>query len=202
MSRSGERTLVLCDGSIYSLLACGCAAEETARGAPPARVMPFPASVADDEARRGAVERMSRVFGLETLLPPPGPPDSMPEGEAAVVGLVSAAYAAARNGCSLVVWAENAATGESLDLDRVAMSHDRAVLVSRLVALDAALHGQPGIRLDTPYVDFTDRQIADLVIDMDLPVETCWWWRDPRQAERRRWMEVLKSAGWVAAGVS
>jgi hypothetical protein len=51
----------------------------------------------------------------------------------------------------------------------------------------------------TPYVDFVDAQIADLALDMDLPVWTCWWWEGEGEAERvkERWMAALGKAGWV-----
>ena len=55
------------------------------------------------------------------------------------------------------------AAGDSLDLDQIAQITDRAGLVSRLVAIDADVHSVPSIRIETPYADFSDRQIADLI---------------------------------------
>ena len=60
----------------------------------------------------------------------------------------------------------------TLALDRIAQIADRAVLVARLVAIDADAHGVPSIRIETPYADFTDRQIADLIADMELRAHT------------------------------
>jgi hypothetical protein len=69
------------------------------------------------------------------------------------------------------------------------------------VALDAREHGVPSIRVETPYADFTDRQIADLVLDMELDVEACWFWRVEGDAEaereRRRWESALGAVGWT-----
>lgn len=221
MSRSAERTLVLCDGSIYSLLACAAVAEDAMRreAAGRGKVLLFPPSINGDDARERAMSRQADLFGLEAVkrLSVQSRPEAdtgspaegstsgtqslspATDGELETLALLSATYLAARAGCTRVLWPINAAVGESLDLDRIAQAHDRALLVSRLVALDAVVHAVPGIHVETPYVDLTDRQIADLAIDMDLPLDACWWWRDPLLAERKRWMEVLKNAGWVAA---
>jgi hypothetical protein len=67
--------------------------------------------------------------------------------------------------------------------------------------------GVEPFRIQVPYADLTDRQLADLVLDMDLPIWTCWWWglaRGPRnvggaevaRAEYEKWDELLKEAGW------
>jgi len=86
---------------------------------------------------------------------------------------------------------------------------NQALLVSQLVSLADANPGSPVVRVRTPYADLTDRQIADLVLDMDLPVWTCWWMdesqlgegesRDEAKAEREKWTGLLKAAGWAGS---
>jgi hypothetical protein len=118
-------------------------------------------------------------------------------------GLLAAAYVAAAHRCDRVVWPVQSpapVSGEDdVDLDRIAADVDRALLVSRLVALDADEHGRPGLRIETPYVDLSDRQLAELAFDMDVPVHLCWWWEgESGAAERERWLGTLRAVGWRA----
>jgi hypothetical protein len=107
-----------------------------------------------------------------------------------------------------VIWAGSTAIDDDgeVDLDLLTALHARARLVSRLVELD----GPAGASFSFlfPYADLTDRQLADLVLDMDLPLWTCWWWgpgRGPRGAagadlarmQYERWDRLLKEAGWM-----
>jgi hypothetical protein len=158
-------------------------------------------------ARVEAVSRQAELLGLE-MIEGPGLLAAA-NGLATGVGsaglretleLTAACDAAARAGCDVVTWPAHAATGDALDLDRIAAIADRAVLVSRLVAIDSAAHGVPGIRVETPFADFTDRQIADLAAELELPTAACWWHDAAAddveaQRERRRWMSALAAVG-------
>jgi hypothetical protein len=114
--------------------------------------------------------------------------------------LVHVTGVAASLGYERVLWPASGALGDHIDLDRVASIADRGLLVGRLVALDAREHGVPSIRVETPYADFTDRQVADLTCDMELPIDLCWFWQVEGDAqaerERRRWESALGAVGW------
>ena len=145
--------------------------------------------------------RQAELLGLRTvpIAVPPSPP-ALGSGLIQTPPLIHSAIGAAVAGFATVVWPVHAGPGAEPDLDRVALAIDRALLVSRLVALDAADHGCPAIRVDTPYADFTDRQLAELALDLDAPVHTCWWWGGQggsAAAERQRWTAALQSCGWV-----
>ena len=231
------RTLVISDGGVGALAACMAAREALFAGvsasasgaAPPdppsgknteainARLREWRPLVfmgelpgASGTARRKAVERQCAALDLE-LIEPTGadtPPADAPAGERATRLLVCAVFAAMRRDASRVTWPVHFFDGTDVDLDGVADAVDRALLVTRLVALDT----QPGVRVEVPYADFTDRQLAELAVDLGAPIRTCWWWHaqlaeggapnDEFRAEHRRWTDVLREAGWVQeAGV-
>jgi hypothetical protein len=122
------------------------------------------------------------------------------DAEAETCFLVAAAFAAARAGISRLIWPESAGLGDQLDLDRLCEITDKAILVSRLVALDAANHGQASFTIETPYADVNDHRMADLALDLATPVHLCWW-QDPSLAfavdESARWNAALQAVGLV-----
>jgi hypothetical protein len=183
-----DRTLVIADGGVASLLACAAASDG---GDAIAWIAP-----ADPDAgrMRAAAERQAALYGMRLLSGPPIAPAAGVEGEAIVRRLLEAAYLARSAGASMVVWPQ--AAGSELDLDKAAAAVDRALLVGRLASLGA----ETGVEVRVPYVDYTDRQLADLVLDMDLPIWTCWWYdaegNPGAEAERARWTGLLQQAGW------
>jgi hypothetical protein len=199
------KTLILSDAGPASLLACACIRESIALGqvgkglaeAPTdAAVLPFPPV----RPALQAIARQCELFTLPVLSPTAAAEPAAPSPEAESHHLLSATHLAARNGFTTVLWPASAAAGDSLDLDRIAQITDRALLVSRLVAIDADSHGAPSIRIETPYADLTDRQIADLIADMELPIESCWWWGAEAidalaDRESRRWKSALATVG-------
>ncbi|CAG0983387.1 hypothetical protein PHYC_01889 [Phycisphaerales bacterium] len=194
------RVLVLSDGDLPSLVACAAAAE-AAIGATDAKdrpiVLPFPSSLARHPGRLASVQRQAELLSLG-LLPVLSPAIESSDGEAEIRDLIAAAYGAARSGIDTVVWPASAAAGESFDIDRLAIIADESLLVGRLVALDASRHGVPGIHVETPYLDLTDVQLADLAADLAAPLESLWWWQsDDAQASqaRARWAPALERAG-------
>jgi len=197
-----ERTLILFDASIVSVLACAGVAEESARddAAPRGTLMPFPPSHAADRRVGAVLQRCAELFSMEVLASPaPDDQASRAPGEQESRDLLGAAYVGAKHSCTRIFWPVSAAAGEGLDLDRIAEAHDRAILVSRLAALDAAHHGVPGLRIDTPYLDLSDRQVADLAVDMDLPLDQSGWWEAISGVSRERWTRALREAGWAFA---
>jgi hypothetical protein len=197
---ANDRILVLSDGGLPSLVACAAAGQGDAKAA---TVAPFLWHPADPGLRLAAVARHAELCGLPiTRLALAADPPQADAGSAQSIALVHATAGAVAAGFSTVIWPVHAGPGAEPDLDRVALSIDRALLVSRLIAVDAGEHGCPAVRVDTPYADFTDRQLAELAIDLDAPVHACWWWGgqgEPAASERRRWTTLLQSFGWVHA---
>jgi hypothetical protein len=203
---ASRKTLILCDGGLTSLLAAAVAREwlsvppkkgTKARGS--AVLMPrahLPAS------RQRAVELQAELYGHELIaarIETIGGETSA--GEMRTRELLSAGYTAARLGCDVVVWPVQCVEHGEPNLDKIAKAADRAVLVSRLVALDADEHGSAGLMIETPYLDFTDEQIADLAADMNVPTKLCWWNQvgagdGEAAAERERWEAAFGQVGW------
>lgn len=117
--------------------------------------------------------------------------------------LLHAAYQAIAAGCTRVVWPVQ--FGEDLrtptpSLERVATAVDRAMLVSRVAGLDAP--DAAGVEVVAPFVDLSDRQIAEMVMDIEAPLTACWWWGVDLPAAHReqdRWGGLLRSLGWGGA---
>jgi len=172
-------------------------------------VLPFP-SLAPE--RIEVIRRQADLLAL-SLIDAELPTRTGPLWEQENHHLLSAASIAVANKCDLVVWPESAALGDNLDLDRIAQVADRALLVGRLTAVDSKEHGVASIRIEAPYADFTDKQIAELALDMAAPIEACWWWGGPPaagrsgttgpaiQRERARWTDALRAVGWSPLSV-
>lgn len=191
--------LVIADGDLPGLLAIGAAAGDTvqggAKGAPEPVVWHATDPGEQGRARAAAVRRQAEAYGLELV--EAAAPASSGQGPRDVGVLIEAAAAARARGLEAAVWPIHAAGRPEPDLEAVSRVIDQALLVSRLVSLDAS--GSP-VEVRTPYADLTDRDMADLVLDMDLPVWTCWWHTGETSGAREaraRWLETLKSAGWV-----
>lgn len=215
----GERavdTVVLLDGDLPSVVALNAIREEmevhrreagaTAQATGRVAVCAIPWNGPLGAVFYSAIHRLADVDGLpkiEVSMPDFG--SSATPGMQESAGLLMCAYAAAAAGYSRVVWPCTAGAGEGVDIDRAAAIMDRAVLCGRLVAIDAASHGRPGIHIETPYADLSDRQIADLALDLAVPLEGCWWWPDRETATdsgaelaRARWMPRLMDMGYVS----
>jgi hypothetical protein len=190
---SNTRVLILADGGLASLICCIAAREAglsaAGAGQGPGAPLVLPASTpgATALARRRSIDRACVLFGLEAV-PEVMAAGARDRGVGALPGeletrdLINASLFALRLGAGVVVWPVQAG-GDDVRVDHAAKALDRALLVSRLIGLDAAEHGQPGFRILTPLVDLTDRQVADLAVDMDAPADACWWWNEQRVAE-------------------
>lgn len=200
------RTIVLSDGGLTSLLACAHAAEAvgiTTSEKQPAAMMPFRCGT--DQSRLKAALLQAELLGLERLDPAPSlAPPAQSFGEEESRELLNAVYAAARHSAVSVVWPIQCSRGDQPDLDWIARAADRAVLVSRLVSLDVNEHGVPGIRIETPYIDMNDDQIAELAAELDLPLRACWWsvagQKNQRAMEEKaRWNAAMQRIGFGGA---
>lgn len=205
----GTKVAVLSDGGLQSLVAMVAAREAAVLSQPGGAssggftypsVVPFPADLWTDAFRLEVITNQCQRLNM-SLVPRPeithvSSAATGPEAEAAA--LLAAAFAAARSGVSRLIWPVTAGVGEHVDIDRACELHDKAILISRLVALDAANHGQPGFTIETPYADLSDDRLADLALDLSTPTELCWW-HGPRAAlgasESERWGRALARAG-------
>lgn len=183
-----------------SLLAAAIASEESlsdASGTPP---LIWAASAIGPIER--AVSRQAEVFGLELVDSSARAPEDEPAGgfetmpaRSLTVVLLRAAYLASSRGVGRVIWPVQIPLEDDAGpdrLDHIGRAIDRALLVGRLATIDAEL---PEVRIETPLVDLSDEQIGDLIVDVEAPVEFCWFAPaadDPRCApERRRWGHLL-----------
>lgn len=181
--RPAASSLVIVDGGLASLIACAAAREGSivaaGGGTPRIQNIAFlsprfgPDAGLNSQPRDAAAARHAEMFGLRLTRADAAKAGDPGEHDSLV--LLRAAHEARRNGCEAVIWPVQCAAGNEIDLEAAARASDRALLVARLADLDA--DGGPAPRIETPYADLTDQQIADLVLDMDLPAEACWWWR-------------------------
>ena len=170
------RTCVIVDGNLPSLVACFAARERVlAAGQDLAAIQPI-ALVPTFEgptaaARTRAAEYQAELNGMRVMrcaVKADGP-----AGESGL--LLTASFLASKEGCDLLEWPVQRATGDVVDIDAAGRDADRCLLVTRLVAMDTL---RPHFKADCSFVDLSDRQLCDLALDMDLPVNTCWWWKE------------------------
>ncbi|MBX3363639.1 MAG: hypothetical protein KF866_02630 [Phycisphaeraceae bacterium] len=194
------RSAVLGDGGLAALLACATLAERT-RDARKGLLV-FAPGTPEDALRLAACRRQAGHYGLDLIAIEPLGHIGWSVSERCVGSLVHAAHAAARAGASELIWPVQPGSSDGAswpDVDQMAAQVDRALLVERLVSLDAPDHGMHDFRIRTPFLDLSDRQMADLATDMGVDPEMCWWWSDDRDdavTERKRWFEALRSFGW------
>lgn len=191
--------LVMLDGDLPGLLACAAASRADRLVGPGDRrgssawVQP-----GLDPATEASALRQAEFFGLAMIEAERRGTDSSRDAAwTETAALLAASRAAVESGLHAVVWPIHA--GRELDLDRAARAVDRALLASRLASLDAEALGLGAVEVHTPYADFTSEQVAELALDMDLPLRLCWWWDEPGDAARRAreaWLEALESVGW------
>jgi hypothetical protein len=195
-----ERVLVMMDGDLASIVAAANAKEAvmsgTTGGPGPAL---WPAYDPRDESRRSACQRLASSLGLSLL---ERRSRSVSTEDLAWAGssrlLLDACTDAAASGRSEVIWPVQF---EKVDLDAITRAIDRALLVTRLLALDAELNASPSLHVEAPMVDLTDAQVADLAVDLAAPLSCCWWWgggsgSPERTAAAERWLPALRSAGF------
>lgn len=116
--------------------------------------------------------------------------------------LIAATLAAAGRGIDRLVWPIHAGVAghpNEMDLDAASSHVDRALLVTRLVALDAGEHHCPSIIVETPYADFSDRQLAELALDMGAPFRKAPWWGVQTSEHYKRWQRVFDAIGSTVA---
>ncbi|VAX40532.1 hypothetical protein MNBD_PLANCTO03-1615 [hydrothermal vent metagenome] len=228
VSSESPSAIIITDGGLPALVAAAIEAERAITGSGgdggqsrSVGLMPWPSCAGLAAVQCAAVASLARFFRFDLIEMPricaEGPEISV--GLFETLALLAGVEAARGAGCCRVIWpVQYHADRDSLpsQLDRIAAAVDRALLVSRLGLLDGEGSSGGGageeITIETPLVDLTDRQIADLVVDLDAPAYLCWWWRqlgEPEaeavaSVERGVWLAALGEAGWVQAlpGVS
>jgi hypothetical protein len=220
MGAGHDAALIIVDGGLASLLACFIegvcrpAARITAGPDEPA-TGPIggsawfalrPSLVHEYDRRLMAAKRSAEVSHLAEVLeagngpwPVAGPELERGLGTSSL--LMAAGIEALRRGYQRVVWPVQLGGpgGEGLGdsgmspgmLDAVAEACDRAMVASRLLTLDA---GAEGLAIQTPFVDFSDVQLADLAADVDLPVHVAFM-GEKDGAERARWERAFGAVG-------
>lgn len=187
--------LVISHGDLPGLVAAMIASEETVRRESLGRGRPVVWS--GSSLGRTAAERQAKSLGLGVATRRGAPETGGHTGEAATRLLIDAATAALRLACPIVVWPivpAGPASSEPAIVELIADAVNRATLASRLVSLDAPAAGIPEVRIETPFVDLTDEQLADLACDVGVRFEDCWWWSNDSSAastERARWAPLL-----------
>lgn len=177
-----NRTLVMSDGGLSALVAMAVAVERRGSAVGRGRVVVVPITRDDDPVLIAAVERQAAIIGSTVLRPIATGAQGF---EHELRSLVEASLIAVGEGFDVLVNPVNAGD----DPDRIARVFDMGLRVAPLVSL-----GGRQIQIETPYADLTDRQIADLALDMDLPVWLSHW---SSPTERERWAALLKEVGWI-----
>jgi hypothetical protein len=184
--------LVISDGDVGGLLAAAAATD-------PAEGQVYLWTPESDEFgvfQRRAAEAAAELLGATAV--PPGLVGGL-GGDPGVSQMLLRAGGLARSlSCTRVIWPVVWDEGDVLDT--AVANADRAFLVSQLLSLDG-----PAVEIECPYADYSGQHLADLVLDMDLPIWTCWWFdpdalpaalRGIAAAERERWTGLLHGAGW------
>ena len=217
-------TLIISDGGVSALLAVAAASERRRLSGPAGAdqsgtlIYVWCAEGPESPRKASASQVQADLYGLPVI------PKHIPiwRGEEPDAGwaytlrvLLEAALLVRELGGGEILWPITAvaAAGGGPNVDELSRTVNAALLVSQLVSLSGPRPvTQPSedlpraVRVRTPYADLTDRQIADLILDMDLPVWTCWFWgeqdsetQDAAAKERERWIGVLREAGWTGS---
>ena len=171
------RTLILWEHDLAGLACAAIAVRSAEAGERPAVLLPTSIS---DHARAAARRGIERL-GLTSIDLNAGQGNG---GAAQTRLLLVAAQTAAQNGCVSLVWAtQRGGSDPGQALRTIAATLDRALL----------RRWPDGLPL--PPVDLSDEQLAELCLDLAVPLETCsWWGRSDKPAAR--WEAALRGAGW------
>lgn len=210
-----ERCLLITDAGLGSLVLSAMASEQ-----PPAddqqRSMLYPAwwtSQSDLDLRIPALDRaiqsQADLLSLSVIKDHAGYPEEDFEGGQASLGihqtrmLLDAATLAIQMGIKRVLWPIQAnvdyqhESESTHNLHQIAAAIDRSLLCARLATLDAQDHGGVEVTIETPLVDLTNSQIADLAADLNVPINACWWTDSSlpgAEIEYKQWAQESQTA--------
>ena len=187
-------TVVVMDASLGSIVACtaalaGIDASRTLRACGTPQI-------------RSQWSQLLEHFGGEWIANKPSPTVESDSAANLSVELLSATLAAVERGIDRVIWPIHAGIAgkpTEMDLDAASRHVDRALLVTRIVAMDADRHHCSSIIVETPYADFSDRQLAELALDMGAPFRKAPWWGVETSEDYRRWQGVFDGIGSTVA---
>lgn len=192
MQDTGQ-VLVIDDGRLGGLLATLLVQDRALVGT---AVAPASAPGADEArpARLRALQRRAELLGLGAVheLPATG----WSSGPLNTAGTILAAAALAIDlHATRLVWPAH--FGD--DLDSLACASDRLRLLDALIGVEA-----PALSIESPFIDLTDAQLADLALDLDAPLAGAHWCdrNEPgpcgRCASCRAWTPLLERARALA----
>jgi len=219
------KVLVLADGGLAGLVAIAAAREAVSayhvpqpvgQETPRPMVMFVPRDASQTDLRSTAVRAQAQRYDAEVVAAPLGVGGlSIQGGDSGLADSISlslAAGLATAAGYPEVVWPATFGAPvepDTIDLDAASRAIDRAALATRLAALDSGEHRIPSIRIKTPMADLSARQLAEVALDLNVPVEMCWWWRAADLAGgmtssathaavelRHQWTALLTQLGW------
>ncbi|MBL4697881.1 MAG: hypothetical protein JKX70_03510 [Phycisphaerales bacterium] len=195
-----DRCVILSDGSVESLLACAMASEQqqlagtqlNANQSESSILLPswwewmqeidLMISAVDPAVIRQASAYSLNIYPDLSVYPPDDQPTLVNSSIGSIQSrmLLEAAQIALKSGIRKVVWPiriMRPETQQSMDelVDEIGITIDRAILASRLASLDATQDTAVDVVIETPFVDLSNTQIADLAGDMAIPLESCWW---------------------------
>ncbi len=195
MAKRAEPRLIIVDGSLESLVASMLVD-------PPDQSIAWfvGGSPEEVELRRTAARIQADLLGLGEIREVSDGADfwaDLPGGFGEAGLLLAAVTEAVRDGISRVMWPKQVAG----DLDAMLDAADRALLIQRVGLIEQQRASTPDLRIDTPLIDLSDQQVAELVVDLDAPAWASWWALPDAidlaaaQAERVRWSEKVIQAG-------
>lgn len=185
--------LVIMDGGLGSMVACA-----SARSAPNSSAPLWGWGTA---AVRHEISEILAQFGGDWIANKESTGEVGEPTAHLSLNLLSASLLAAEQGISRVIWPVHAGVDgkpHEMDLDAASSHVDRALLVTRLTSVDARAHKCVSTCLETPYADFSDRQLAELALDMGVPFRKAAWWGDGSSAHFARWRRVFDAIGSLA----
>ena len=221
------RVLILTDGGLPGLIAALYAREACAMGAggktpeqlaawlrESVLLLPFGLSAQSKLPQSRAVATQAGTLGLgllgEEIKPLLTVAAHADDDEREGMELLGVLLLAARLQCTRVVWPVHAGGHDAVDIDRLSQIADRGLVASKFASICSSASTAVGLHVDTPFADLTDRQLADMAIDIDAPVDACWWWKatdkasdksSEEQREKTRWVKSLLAMGWKSGSI-
>lgn len=116
--------------------------------------------------------------------------------------LLDAATLAIKLGFKRVLWPIHIqeSTEVAHRLSQISTAIDRSILAARLATLDAQSQGGVEVTIETPLVDLTDQQLADIAADLNVPITSCWWTDHAlpqAETESARWNKESQTASML-----
>lgn len=155
-----------------------------------------------------AVDMQADLLSLTVVRDHAGYPEESTEESSTTLGihqtrmLLDAATLAIKLGFKRVLWPIQIpeSTDASQRLDEISTAIDRAILTARLATLDAQSQGGVEVTIETPLIDLTDPQLAEIAADLNVPISSCWWADHSlpdAQPEKSRWTTESQTASML-----